>query len=136
METISADRWIVARLKNDATLMGLVTNVYQWPVPPEATLPYVLFQEQTPVDIRPTGKYRIGVRAQYLIRVVAEATGWGGALEQAAERLDALLDAQAGPAPDGGHVWACVREYPFRLVEPTERGQYRHLGGLYRLYVQ
>ncbi|MGL4651570.1 MAG: hypothetical protein ACRC1H_19340, partial [Caldilineaceae bacterium] len=59
----------------------------------------------------------------------------------AADRIDALLQGSAGsvaaasPLP-AGNVWACVRETPFRLVEETATAQYRHLGGVYRLYVK
>jgi hypothetical protein len=135
VETVTADRWITARLRNDATLMGLVTKVHQWPVPANAVLPYVLFQEQSAVDLEVLGGERVWVDGLWLVRAVAETRDWGGALEQAANRIDALLHKAAGPAT-GGNVWACRRVRPFRLTEDRESGQFRHLGGLYRLYVK
>lgn len=131
-EGVIVDRWLYARLTGDATLMGLVTGVYAMPVPPGKALPYVVFQEQSTRDIRGVGPARIGVDGTWLVRGVAETAGYGGALEQIADRIDVLLQASSGTV-SGGMVWACVRQRPFRLVESTQNGQYRHMGGIYQI---
>lgn len=136
METITADRWIYSLLHNDATLAALVTGVYTWPAPETGVLPYVLFQEQAATDLRQIGPARVWVNGLWLVRVVAEARGWGGAIETAANRVDALLHGAAGSVAGSGTVWGCVREQPFRLVEPGQGGRIRHLGGIYRIFVK
>lgn len=136
METLTADRWLYTTLAGDATLGGLVTGVYSWPVPPSAALPYVLFQEQSALDVTALGPHRLWVNGLWLVRVVAEARGWGGSLETAANRIDALLQAASGAvASPAGVVWACWRVQPFRLVETVQSRDFRHLGGIYRVYV-
>lgn len=132
-EALTVDRWLYAKLTADATLMSKVTAVHSYPIPDNATLPYVLMQEQSVSDIRGVGPYRIGVSGLWLVRVVARAVGWGGNLEAAADRIDAVLQAASGSVT-GGVVWACVRERPFRLVETTQSGQFRHCGGVYRIW--
>lgn len=135
METVTADRWLYATLTGDVTLMGLVTGVYTWPVPPTALLPYVLYQEQTATDVQPLGGSRIMVNGLWLVRVVADAYNWTS-MEPIANRIDVLLQGKGGSVAQG-NVWACVRERPFRMIEETsQRGQYRHLGGVYRLFVK
>lgn len=138
METLTADRWLYATLSGDATLMALVTGVYTWPVPEGAALPYVLFQEQSARDLTALGPHRVWVDGLWLVRAVAEARSWGGNLETAANRIDALLQAASGavvaPLPPG-NVWACVRVQPFRLTETAQSRSIKHLGGIFRLYV-
>lgn len=133
MEPLTVDRWLYNTLHGDATLMGLVTDVHTWPVPQEAALPYVLFQEQLPPrDVQGMGAARLWGVGTWLVRAVAETERWGGALEQAALRIDALLQAQGGTV-SSGQVFVCVREQPFRLVENANSRQYRHSGGIYRV---
>lgn len=132
-EGVIVDRWLYGRLTGDATLMGLITGVYSLPVLAGKAPPYVVMQEQTVRDIRGVGPARIGIGGTWLVRGVAETASWGGTLEQIANRIDVLLQAASGTTT-GGVVWACVRERPFRLVENTSNGQYRHLGGIYQIW--
>lgn len=135
-EIVTAERWLYGKLKNDATLTGLASGgVYTWPVPAGITLPYVLYQNQTGTDIRGTGATRIGVNGLWIVRAIAETYSFGGNLQSAADRIDALLHGKAS-AVTGGVVWACVRTEPFQLVEMADGRQFRHLGGIYRIYVQ
>ena len=53
--------------------------------------------------------------------VISQVYGGGGA---------------ASGTPTRGTVIACVREQPFALVESLDTGQYRHLGGIYRLWAK
>lgn len=135
METLTADRWLYNTLHGDAALMGLVEDVYTWPVPQGAALPYVLFQEQSARDVMGMGPHRIWSTGTWLVRAVAETATWGGDLEAAANRIDALLQAKGGVVV-GGQVFVCVREQPFRLVENANSRSYRHLGGIYRIMAQ
>lgn len=132
METLTVDRWLYSTLTGDAALMALVTGVHTWPVPQGAPLPYALFQEQASRDVQGMGPARLWVTGPWLVRAVFETRSWGGALEQVANRIDALLQAQGGVVA-GGQVFVCVREQPFRLVETVQSREFRHLGGIYRV---
>lgn len=133
-EVVTADRWLTQTLKADATLMGLVTGIYTYPIPPAVQLPYVLISEQAVGDLMAIGAHRIWVNGLWVVRAIFEMSSWAGNLETAANRIDAALHAQMGSVT-GGNVWACVRESPFRLVENNGGQQLRHLGGIYRLLI-
>lgn len=134
-ELVTADKWLVQMLKADSTLMGLVTNVHTYPIPPSAMLPYVLISEQASNDLNTLGPNRVWVNGLWIVRAVFEAAGWSGNLESAANRIDAVLHGKEGSVT-GGNVWACVREAPFRLPENNGSQQIRHLGGIYRILVR
>jgi hypothetical protein len=132
-EQYAVDKWLYTMLSSDAALMSLATGVYTFPVPTTAVLPYVVYQDQPAIDIQGVGAARIGITGLWLVRGVARATSWGGTLDQIATRLDEVLQAASGSNVDG-EIWACVRERPFRLIEPVTTGQYRHAGGQYRIW--
>jgi hypothetical protein len=133
MEPLTVDRWLYNTLTADAELMALVTGVYSLPAPSSAVLPYVVYQEQASADIRGVGPHRIGISGTWLVRGVAKTSSWAGVIDDIAERVDTLLQAGSGSA-QGGVIWACVRERPFRLVENVTSGQFRHNGGQYRIW--
>ena len=132
-ELYAVDKWLYTMLSSDTTLMSLATGIYTFPVPTTAVLPYVVYQEQTPIDIQGVGAARIGITGLWLVRGVARATSWGGTLDAIADRIDEVLQAKAGSNIDGV-IWACGRERPFRLIENVTTGQYRHAGGQYRIW--
>lgn len=134
-EVITAEKWLVQSLKADATLMGLVTNVYTYPIPLSAVLPYVLISEQASNDLMAMGAYRTWVDGIWIVRAIFETSSWAGNLETAANRIDTVLHGKEGSLV-GGNIWACVREAPFRLTENNGGQQLRHLGGQYRILVK
>lgn len=135
-ETSIADRWLYSVLSNDSTLdtlLGSGDRVWQEQADQGAPMPYVVFQYQGGFDVAGVGPTRIMASLLYLVRVIG--TGEFSELEAAADRIDTLLHAKAGEVADG-HMFACVREQPFRLIETTDGIVYRHRGGLYRLLAQ
>ena len=134
-----ADSWLYAVLSGDATLAGLVAaRIYAHNNPNRTPVfPYVLFQLQgNGADVRGVGPTRIMAPMVYLVRGIGEGNSFGGNLTTIADRIDTLLQAASGTAA-GGVVLSCVREQPFALPEVAGDGrQYRHLGGIYRLFVQ
>lgn len=134
-EIFTAETWLYTKLHGDSTLLGLCPGgIHTWPVPTTFAGRYVLYQNQSAVDVRGMGPARIGVNGLWLVRVVDEALSFGGSLQTAADRLDVLLQAASG-AVTGGNIWACVREEPFQLVELADGRQYRHLGGIFRIFL-
>ncbi len=133
-ETATAETWIYSTLANDATLISLgVTGVYSYIAPEGSAFPYILFQQQAASDVNAVGPTRIMAQLVYVIRVVT--MGSIGSVVAISTRLDNVLQAQSGSNANG-LVISCMRERPFVQVETVEGRSYRHLGGIYRLYVQ
>lgn len=135
IETARMEQWLYTTLAADTALTALVgTRIYSHVAPNEATFPLVVFGLQTAEDVMGVGPARIMAQAVYVVRVIGQ-TGSFGALKAAADRLDAVLHGASGSAGDGV-VLACVRTQPFEMVETIAGVQYRHLGGLFRLWAQ
>ncbi len=135
-ETLVAESWLYTVLAADAALAAVVGNrIYGYLAPATAAMPYVVYQQQAAHDVRGTGPTRIMAAMLYVVKVIAETNTFTGSLETAANRIDAVLQAASGTNVRG-NVVACVREQPFSLVESTADGQYRHLGGIYRLWAR
>ena len=137
-ETWTADSWLYGVLAGDTQLMTLATGgVYGHNNPIRPTFPYILFQLQAAAaDVMGVGPARIMTPLLYLVRGINEGNTFGGNLKSIADRIDALLQANHGTVT-GGVVVGCVRERPFVLPEVAGDGrQFRHMGGLYRIWVQ
>lgn len=136
LETVAAEQWLYSVLANDATLTSALgaSRIYSTVVPPDGVFPCVLFALQDPRDFLKSGPYRVWTTALYVVRVIGQTTSYSP-LTTAAARLDALLRAASGTVALGT-VWGCVRERPYSTFELDSGGkQYRHLGGIYRVWV-
>lgn len=134
-DTALAERWLYTTLAADAALGSVVsTRIYSSVAPQSSTLPCVVFQQQAARDVMGSGPYRYHSTMLYTVRVIDEAGGWG-TVEASADRIDAVLHAASGTAT-GGTIVACVREQPFSMVESIDGRTFRHLGGIYRLWLQ
>lgn len=136
-EIVAVDRWFHAVLTADGTLAGLVgTRAYGHTVPPEATLPFVFWtMVSAGNDLSTVNATRIWTDPLYAVRYVADVESFV-ALETGAAAIDAALHRASGSNVSGTIV-GCVREGPFAMPEIRQDGaQLRHLGGLYRVFVQ
>jgi hypothetical protein len=141
-ELVGADAFIYATLAGDTALAAIVgTRIYadvapSLPTPP--TYPLVLFSLQSSRDVVGIGTYRAMTTPTYLVRVIGKGGGFG-AIQAAADRIDALLTVRAVQSVTIGGVTfsilGSVRERPFQRSEEPEGILYRHLGGFYRLNV-
>lgn len=134
------ERWLYATLTADASLTAITGGqVYFDSVPDTATVPYVYITNSDMRDLKGTGPNIYATRAHYAVRCVAETPPGGltTALINAAERIHTVLHAGSGSNADGSTI-ACVREQPFSMTErdPATGRPYRHLGGIYRIWVQ
>lgn len=134
-ETLVAESWLYSVLTGDAGLNTVVGGrVYSYVAPQGAAMPFVIYQQQGAHDVAGVGPVRIMASMLYTVKVVGEGASFA-AIEAAANRIDAVLQAASG-SNVRGVVVSCVRESPFSLVESTPQGQFRHLGGIYRVYAQ
>lgn len=138
--TPAAERWLYAVLTGDGTLAGLVgTRVYFDSIPQDAAMPLIYVTQSSGRDLAGTGPNIYATRFAYAVRAVDETPPGGltTALVNVADRLHTVLHAASGSNVDGA-VMACVREQPFSMTErdPSTGRPYRHLGGIYRMWVQ
>lgn len=134
-ELAICEQWLTSKLTGDSTIGGIVgTRVYGEVAPEKTAFPYVLFTQQSTSDVMTNGAQRIMNNAVFAVRGVAPKENYA-TLRTLADRIDAVLHKASGQVATGTVV-ACVRERPFSLDE-TEKGvQYRHFGGVYRIYSQ
>lgn len=135
-ELITAMTWIRSTLSADETLSDThgITEVYVGAAPSDAAYPLIIVANYTPGrDLAYNNARRLWVDPVFLVKVV-DRTATFTAIEDAADRVDALLHRQS----NGGDVLSCVREEPFSFVEfdEQENQHYRHLGGMYRVQVK
>lgn len=129
---------LYSRLSSDATLGALLSGtaaVYEGVAPQEADAPYVIFNPQSPgVDYQTNGG-RAYTESVYLVKAVTEG-GSSAAAGTIAARIDTLLEAApltlSGTASNLYLRRTAQVDYP----EVDSGKKYRHLGGLYRIYVQ
>lgn len=133
-ETWTIDSWLYTKLTGDTTLMTTLTGVFADVAPFGQAFPYGIIALQDAEDVMGVNGVRILTAATYQVRIVTDATGFGG-IKAAADRIDTLLHRASGSVT-GGVIISCVREAPLRYTELYQGKLYRHMGGLYRLQVQ
>lgn len=138
LETAVTDTFLYQTLTSDATISGIIgTRCYADFAPQGSALPAIIFQLQATTDLNGVGSQRVMVNNLYVVKAVMETASYGGNLATLAQRIDTLLHRQQlRIGANSGYVW-CRRERVFRLAEVGDGGkQYRHLGGVYRIYSQ
>lgn len=135
-ETTVVDVWLTTKFTGDTTLMGMLPGGVNADVaPPRADHPLLVHQFQGGADVRGGGPFRIMFSGLWVVKIVG-ATRDYLSLKPAADRVDVLLNAAAGETDDGGLIFSCTREQPFRLPESENGNDFRSLGGLYRILAQ
>lgn len=132
-EIVRAQEWLRATLNTAPAVSG--GRIFPDVAPQGAEPPYTVFQYQGGGDLMESGAARVWSSLLFLVRVIDKTNTIGAALRTAADEIDARLHDKSGTTADG-RVVSCVRTEPFQLAEVDQGVQYRHLGGIYRLYVQ
>lgn len=130
MEPMIGDTWLFERLTSDPVLAA--AGVFADLAPRDREPPYVVFSLLSATDVNGLGARRIMANALYTVRAVAVGESYPDDL---ARRIDAALHGQRGTAADG-QVLGCVREQALRYTALNDGIQERHLGGIYRLFIQ
>lgn len=135
IEPLLGMKWIYATLSADATLTGLVsTRIYDGLAPQGGALPYVVYNHMGGADLLGIGAIRVFANGLYQVKAVCKGNSYAPA-KAIADQVDELLHGASGATTDGV-VLACVREQPLALIEQQDGIEYRHVGGIYRLFVQ
>jgi hypothetical protein len=96
---------------------------------------YVARPEQGGGDVATANGTIVMARLMYVVRATCAGMSYGP-ITEAAGLIHTLLHRQSG-AVTGGKVVACLRVHPLAYGEEKEGDEhYRHMGGLYRLFVQ
>lgn len=133
METNAAEQWIATTLRADTALEALVGVGIHNTVRKSSALPCVLFQLQASgADFMTLGGVRVWSSLLYLVRGLAEQSGYEGNLVLIANRIDALLHRASG-SNAAGTIFTCVRVRPFQMLEVASGRQFSHLGGIYEI---
>lgn len=142
IESLIADAWLESVLRNDAPLKTAAPGGVWADVAPEGAAtpipsPWVVWFQTSGVDARAVGSGpRLVTDLVFEVRATGREANYA-TLKPAAERLDALLEAQRNVVVAGlGRVIECHRVEPVRFTENDGGVLYRHLGGQYAIKVQ
>lgn len=130
-------RWFATLLRSDATLASAAPGgIWRGFVPKGKSGNAVVYQFLAALDDTPgNAGTRVWSRSRYIVKAVSDGTSNNdSALQTAADRIDALLEAVIGGAADIA-IDYCKRVQPVYYIEqPTDSDRtYIHIGGLYEL---
>lgn len=126
--------WFYDALSGDA--VGVADRVYADVAPREATYPLVVFQLQAPgTDLLGVGTTRILTSGVWVVKAIDQVKGYTG-LISIADAIDGALHGEAYETKTDGVVLGAVRERPFVLTEFGDGVEWKHLGGVYRVWAQ
>lgn len=135
IESARIDEWLYTLLSGDTTLTNQIgQRIYNLQAPQDAALPFVIFGYMQGIDVQGVGTARVMSSVVYQVKAVDEAESFTTA-KGIADRLDALVQGASGSVSDG-QILAARREQIIQYVETDVGIQYRHLGGLYRIFAQ
>ena len=122
-------------LTGDATLMALISGVYQGVALPVAyTKPYIVVNLQSAVDTLTATAVRMLTRLILQVQVVGKASD-GAAVRSAFARADALLQPNGQPLRLQVGTLCLYRTGAVSYDEVISGAIWTHLGGLYRVEV-
>jgi len=138
------EQWVENRIKTDPILLTLgivdgnpvASRVYDTHAPASAIFPYIVITSTVPRDTRGVGTTRIMVDILYSIKVVASVSAYTS-ISAIANRIDALFHGFNGESGAvAGSPLASVRESALTFNQVEDGREYRHLGGIFRIYTQ
>lgn len=122
-------------LHGDATLLSLVSGIFQVAAPPGTTPDYIVINSQSATDTNSAYGSRLLTRCLMQVQVVGPVEHAAN-LRAAFARLDALLQPAGQPLRNQSNTLACFREQALSYGEVRSDGAlYLHYGGLYRVEV-
>lgn len=128
--------WLTSVLEGDSQLAGLAPGgVWDGPANEGTLMPFIRFDMQTARVVRGIGTIEIEVNSLWLVRAVCEGTTYLP-LAPVVRRIHSLLHGVAVQTVSDGTIHVCVREDPFRQPSIEGGRQTRHLGAIYRIFVQ
>jgi len=130
-ETFTAADWIFDTLNADEDLAGKVHHLI---APARATPPYVVYQEQSGIDVATANGSRIMANLLYLVRVISAGRSLES-IKALANTVDELLQRASG-SNASGEVISCTREGQTTRAYTASTGEYREIVFTFRLFAQ
>jgi len=128
------EQFIVSTLTGDATLMGMITKVYEAPAD-KPTGVYITFARMRPgTDVSVVAGNIVFTNELYQVAVHKQTNDYNDILP-AFERVHTLLHLAEGTVSQG-RVLRCRRINTITQKGVEDNLPYRKLGGLYQIYVQ
>ena len=121
-------------LHGDATLMALITGVYQDMAPTQSLPDWCLIAAQSATDTNTATAARILTRCLFQVKVVGPVTDAAN-IRNAYARVDALLQPSGLALRKTSGTLACFREQQFSIGELVAGALWLNLGGTYRVEV-
>jgi hypothetical protein len=137
VESVVAEEWLVTRLAANPAIAVLVGDrifVDSIPGRGNATFPLVFITGSPDPDLLLTGGVRVWTEGLYAVRGVARGQSYKE-VAPLASAIDEALHNKSGSTADGT-ILGCLREQVMKMPESDNGVAYRHLGGLYRVWVQ
>lgn len=143
LELTTVDEWIYSTLAGDNTLVGYLGDggsspggpgVFMDTIRDDTTYPYVIGNLMISMDTLTSSGDSLIVVADYTIKGVDRAVNYD-VLAHMHQRMFQLLHNQSGTTADG-RVLKCLRQRQVKYSRINETIQYRHLGGIYRFWVE
>lgn len=132
-----AQRWVMATLTADASLMTLAANRAYWTgAPPGTARPYVVARVQGGFDQAVMPHTRVLTRVTLAVYGVSDSNSAQTPLGEMATRIDAALHGKRGSVTGGGTVLSCLRRQPLILPVVDGRDRLTCLGGVYDIELQ
>jgi hypothetical protein len=134
VETVEViEPWLFSLLSLDATLEGMVGDrIVGTVADDELNDPYVVFSLNSTRDVNGIGSLRVMTDNLYVAKVVGRVQAWEPLLP-IARRVTTLLEGATGSTV-AGHVLGVRREQVVQYVEVDAGQQWRHVGGLFRVW--
>jgi len=134
-EAFIAIDFIYTTLSDDASLSSLAPGgVWRGVAPPDTPTPFVVFSNQSAVDVITANGLRLMTDQQFQVKAVGPIDETD-AISQAASAIDDLLKRTSGTAT-GGYILDCHRESILQIDEMVAGDLWTNIGGVYRLEVQ
>lgn len=131
-EVFRVYEWIYSTLAADATVASLVgARIYAGAAPQDAALPVVIFNHMAGNDLVGVGTARVLNNSLYQVKGVTKGRSHAVG-QQIADAIDAALHGQNVSA-DGIRV-GCVREQAIVYGQSDNGEEFRHAGGIYRIF--
>jgi len=133
-ETSGIAGLIYSRLSSDPTIQSVCgSRIYEGVSPENTQFPFIRMQEQGSHDVLGVGGVRILVPSLWLVRAITRGESFTP-IQSVADAIDTQLQGRYNVINGSVYNLGGQRSSPFRLTEVDNGVQYRHLGGLYRLW--
>lgn len=140
LEVDAAHQWVHGVLNGDSLLRSYLGNpsdgIFEAQIPRmpyEVKFPLIIHSDQANRDTITTESVRILTHSFILVKAMDRGDSYAS-LRPIVSRADVLLHRSSGTVTDG-LIYHCRRESTIRYAETEGDNHYRHLGGLYHIWV-